>query len=124
MIDLARGPAGDEPRLGELRLVAWELAPLAQGPPTTRQEVVPAADASRLVAALRRLHDELATSPHSGRPTARLRRVRVGVPSLEPGFWWTSPTLEDDDARARLVAWRMETVFEAPGAAASDPPDP
>jgi hypothetical protein len=121
MIDRA---ATDDLRLADLRLVEWELiADTPGGPsPSTSREVVPAAEVPLLVEALVKLHHDPGVNPHSGRRTARLVRVRVGTPELQPGYWWTGPTLQDAGARARLVAWRFETAWDQ--AALDEPPDP
>lgn len=101
-------------RLSDLRLVEWDLeADTPRGPtPSTTRELVPADEVPLLVEALRRLHHEPGVNPHSGRPTARLKRVRVGTAALHDGYWWTGPTLQDEGPKARVVSWRFDVVWD------------
>lgn len=116
--------AGGDLRLGALRLVEWDLeADTPAGPtPSTSRELVPATDVPMLLEGLLKLHHAPGVNPHSGRPTARLVRIRVGKPALGDGYWWTGPTLQDDGLKARLVRWTSEVVWER-GMVSDDPPE-
>lgn len=120
MIDRAK----DDLRLSDLRLVEWDLVATTPGgpSPSTTRELVPADEVPLLVEALRRLHHEPGVNPHSGRPTARLQRVRVGTAKLTDGYWWTGPTLTDAGPKARLIGWEHEVVWDQ--AEVDEPPDP
>lgn len=113
-----RSTSASDPRLSELRLVEWELA----GAREARRELVPASEVEHLCAAVLSLHHEPGRNPHSAQAPAALLRLSVGRPRLEPGFWWTAPSLSEAGPRARLVAWAFETRFDAGHDA--DPPDP
>lgn len=114
MIDRADDGGEDDLRLSQVRLVEWDLlADTPAGPtPSTSRELVPVGDVPLLLEALLKLHHAPGVNPHSGRPTARLERVRVGRPAVAPGYWWTAPTLEEDGLKARLIQWTTEVVWE------------
>lgn len=120
-----RPPADDDLPLSDLRLVEWELeATTPQGPtPSSSRELVPVTDVAMLLEALIKLHHVPGVNPHSGRPTARLVRVRVGKPALGDGYWWTGPTLQDEGLKARLVRWTSEVVWDR-GMVTDEPEDP
>lgn len=124
VIDRAPAP-DDDLRLADLRLVEWDLeADTPNGPtPSTSRELVPVTDVPMLLEALLKLHHSPGLNPHSGRPTARLVRVRVGKASLGEGYWWTGPTLQDDGLKARLVRWTSEVVWDR-GGVTDEPIDP
>lgn len=103
--------------LSRLRCVEWEL----EGSSEPRRELVPAGEEDLLCEAILRLHLEPGVNPHSGRATARLRRLAVGSPRLSAGPWWSGPSLDDAGERARLVEWSWETRHSEEEA---DPPDP
>lgn len=123
VIDRATDP--DDLRLSDLRLVEWDLeADTPHGPtPSTSRELVPVTDVPMLLEALIKLHHVPGVNPHSGRPTARLVRVRVGKAALGDGYWWTGPTLQDEGLKARLVRWTSEVVWDR-GMVTDEPPDP
>jgi hypothetical protein len=120
-----RPAADDDLPLSALRLVEWDLeATTPQGPtPSTSRELVPVTEVPILVEALLKLHHSPGVNPHSGRPTARLVRVRVGKASLGDGYWWTGPTLQDEGLKARLVRWTSEVIWDA-GLTGDEPQDP
>ena len=102
--------------LADLRCVEFQLEGAA-----IRRELLPCEDVEGFVTATLRLHHEPGLNPHNGRPAARLIRLAVGEARLEEGPWWTSPSLEDDAGRSRLVRWRWDVRFDATEV---DPPDP
>lgn len=107
-----------DPRLSELRLVEWEL----EGASEPRRELVLAAEVEQLCAAILKLHHEPGRNPYSEVAPAALLRLSVGQARLDPGFWWSAPSLSEAGPRARLVAWAFETRFS--GGFEADPPDP
>lgn len=108
----------EDPRLSELRLVEWTLV----GSSEPRREWVLASEVDRFCEAIRALHLDPGVNPHSGNPAARLLTLSVASGTLESGFWWSTPSLDEKDGPAQLVRWRHELRYEDEPEA--DPPDP
>lgn len=67
-----------------------------------RKFTVPRSEVDSFITAHMRLHVNPGINPHNGVETHRIDRIR-SAPMLLEGYWWTSPTLKNDENKAHFL---------------------
>lgn len=109
-------------KIDSYRFVRWTVT-YPKGRCSVHKRLVPAEHVNRLQSALVLLYDKrrprqqvVGCDPRQkliAAPDLRatLRKIEVGTPTETEGFWWTSPTLQSDQQRARIVDWDWEDTW-------------